>query len=181
VRIIAGACKGRVLHVPKGLPVRPTTDRAKESLFNILQHRIDWETTRVLDLFSGTGNISLEAASRGACSVTAVDKHPGCIQFIQNTASAMRLTRVHAIKADVLIWIGSARDSWDFIFMDPPYAMAGQQALVLSILHSQLLAKDGILVLEHLSNADYSGTPGFVEKRVYGQSTFSFFTSNANV
>lgn len=90
----------------------------------------------------------------------------------------MGLDQIHAIKADVFTWITSAGGSWDLIFMDPPYAIAGQQALVLSILQGTLLDAGGILILEHASNNDYSGTPGFSEKRVYGQSTFSFFTQN---
>jgi len=176
VRIIAGSCKGRVLQVPKGLPVRPTTDRAKESLFNILQHRIDWETTRVLDLFAGTGNISLEAGSRGAQSVLAVDQHIGCVQFIQKTAQSMRLSHVQSIQREVSAFIASATGVWDLIFLDPPYAMPHQQSLITSILQGGLLDSGGILILEHLSNTDYSGIGGFTEKRIYGQSAFSFFT-----
>src|SRR5690606_24176806 len=121
MRIIGGSRAGLRLHPPAALPVRPTTDMAKEALFNVLQHRMDFEQVKTLDLFSGTGSIALELASRGAASVLAVDIHFKCVQYINATAKNLELTAVRAVKADVLKFISNCQEKFDFIFVDPPY------------------------------------------------------------
>ncbi len=168
--------KGRRLQAPKNLPVRPTTDRAKEALFNILANRLDWESTRVLDLFAGTGNISYECASRGSQAVTAVDAHPGCVAFIEKTATQLELP-IQALRQDALRYLERNRIPFDFIFADPPYVFTpGQLASLAEICRAaENLAPEGLLVLEHARQTDLSSLPGFQEARRYGQSVFSFF------
>lgn len=175
MRIIGGKYGGRVIHSPKGLPVRPTTDRTKESLFNILQHRFDWEETRVLDLFAGTGNISLECISRGAKDVLSVDRERKCIHAIKKIKSELGMTTGRTLQSDVKKYVRQAEEQFDFIFMDPPYAMTGQEELLEMILNKGLLAEDGLLVVEHMSQKDFSQIKGFDELRKYGTSSLSFF------
>lgn len=176
IRIISGTHKGRRIQAPRNLPVRPTTDRSKEALFNILANRLDWESTRVLDLFAGTGNISYECASRGSMAVTAVDAHPGCVAFIEKTAEQLEMP-IQALRQDALRYLERNRQSYDLIFADPPYSFSEQQlaGLVETCLAGQHLAGEGLLVVEHIKQADLSGLPGFQEARHYGQSVFSFF------
>ena len=120
MRIISGSHKGRRLFAPKTLPVRPTTDRSKEALFNILQHQYDWSSIRVLDLFSGTGSISYEFASRGVTEVFSVDINSCCIKFIQQTAQKLDL-KINTIQGDTLKYLTSINMDFDLIFADPPY------------------------------------------------------------
>lgn len=176
IRIISGIHKGRRIRAPKGLPVRPTTDRAKESLFNILGHRIDWEHAEVLDLFAGTGNISYECASRGCPRVVAVDAHAGCVRFIQQTAGELQLP-VEAHKRDVSKFLRQSGECFDLIFADPPYDQSEEalKELVGLCLEGGLLKKGGILVIEHTPQRDLTAQDGFVEVRNYGSTRFSFF------
>lgn len=153
-------------------------DRSKESLFNILSHKIEWNETDVLDLFAGTGNISLEAASRGAKSVLAVDQHPECIKFIQKSADKLDFPALKTICADVLSWQKNIQQSYSLIFLDPPYLLPGQKVLVESLFSGIALKTGGWMILEHLSHLDYSDLQGFIETRKYGQSAFSFFYKN---
>lgn len=150
-------------------------DRTKESLFNILQNKLDWENSDVLDLFAGTGNISLEAASRGAKSVIAVDQHVGCTTFIRKVADELGFSQVRVYCKDVLSWKDLLPGSFDLIFLDPPYSLVGQADLVSDLFKSRSLKSGGILVLEHSPNGNYSHLEGFQEMRKYGQSAFSFF------
>src|SRR5690606_4442043 len=120
MRIIGGSHAGLRLQPPTSLPVRPTTDMAKEALFNVLQHRIDFDGVDVLDLCAGTGNVTFEIASRGAGRITAVDIHFKCIQYINSTARKLDLVSVKGVRADVLKFIASCKDPFDFIFADPP-------------------------------------------------------------
>ncbi len=176
IRIVSGTHKGRRIQAPKNLPVRPTTDRAKEALFNILANRLDWEPTRVLDLFAGTGNISYECASRGSRAITAVDAHPGCVAFIEKTADQLEMP-IQALRQDAQRYLERNRMPFDLIFADPPYSFTPEQlaALTESCQVENNLASDGLLVLEHAKQTDLSGLPGFREARRYGQSVFSFF------
>lgn len=176
IRIISGTHKGRRIQAPKQLPVRPTTDRAKESLFNILNNRIDWAEISVLDLFSGTGNISYEFASRGCRNVVAVDTHPACTTFISKTANALEL-HIQVVKQEVGFYLERNRQSFDVIFCDPPYDFTAEvlKNLVTQCLTGGHLKTDGILILEHFKQIDLSEIPGFQESRRYGQSVFSFF------
>lgn len=123
MRIIGGDKKGLIISPPKGLPVRPTTDRAKESLFNILENRITINNIHVLDLFAGTGNISFEFASRGAQKVESVDADFGCANFIKQKAKELGLTQINAIKKDVFSFLKNQQTPFQLIFADPPYAL----------------------------------------------------------
>jgi 16S rRNA (guanine(966)-N(2))-methyltransferase RsmD len=149
-------------------------DRTKESLFNILGNRLSWENTDMADLFAGTGNISLEACSRGARKVIAVDVHVPCCRFIRGSAELLDFQNLIVQSQDVLKWVKDQKDTFDFIFLDPPYQMPGQAELVQS-LYSKFLRPEGWLVLEHALQGDYSHLEGFQEIRSYGQSAFSFY------
>ncbi|MEJ2585755.1 MAG: RsmD family RNA methyltransferase [Robiginitalea sp.] len=179
MRIISGIHKGRRIRAPKGLPVRPTTDRAKESLFNILGHQILWEEWAVLDLFAGTGNISYECASRGCPHVVAVDSHAGCVRFIRKTADELQLP-VSTHRQEVLKFLKKCAEQYDLIFADPPYDIpeATLRELVSHCLERGLLKKGGVLVIEHSPQRDLSGQEGFSEMRSYGSTRFSFFREN---
>jgi 16S rRNA (guanine(966)-N(2))-methyltransferase RsmD len=176
IRIISGTHKGRRIKAPKGLPVRPTTDRAKESLFNILGHRIAWEEATVLDLFAGTGNISYECASRGCPHIVAVDAHAGCVRFIQKTAGELQMPVV-AYKRDVNKFLAQTAECYDLIFADPPYeeSVESLKELATLCLDRGLLKKGGVLVIEHGPQRDLSSGEGFVEVRKYGSTLFSLF------
>lgn len=164
---------------PKQLPVRPTTDRAKEALFNILNHRLDWESTLALDLFSGTGNIAYELASRGVSQIIAVDQNIHCVRFISKTTSLLDLP-IDCVKNSVEKFLLQPRGSFDFIFADPPYAFTEDalKALVTTLFEGNWLKSDGVFVLEHDSHLNISHFDFFESARKYGNSTFSFFEHN---
>ncbi len=176
MRIISGKYKGKRLSAPKKLPVRPTTDRAKEALFNILNHRVSWETLKVMDLFAGIGSISFEFASRGAAAITAVDVFAGCTRYIAKIAQELDLP-ITALTADVFTYLPRIREKYNLIFADPPYDIAPEQfsKIVALIFEKELLEVAGILVVEHSPRTDLSHNPHFVEQRKYGSSVFSFF------
>jgi len=176
MRIISGTYKGRRLTAPKNLPVRPTTDFAKEALFNILRVRYFFDEIAVLDLFSGTGNISFEFASRGVQNITAVDAHLGCIQFINKVSEEFDFP-ITTIKSDVKKYLEKASGKYDVIFADPPYDFTTEvlKKLVEEIIANSLLNMDGMLIIEHAKQNDLSSFPHFVEARKYGSSVFSFF------
>ncbi len=175
MRIIGGKWKGRKLNVPsKNWPVRPTTDFAREALFNILDNRIDYETTTALDLFGGTGVHSLELASRGCLDVTFVDRYRESTKFMQGLVKEWELP-IKVVNSDVFKYIQSAVRKWDYLFADPPYEMNGIAEFPGFILQSGVLTENGFFVLEHISTLNFSFIPGFMEARNYGQSVFSFF------
>ena len=176
MRIISGTYKGRRLTAPKNLPVRPTTDFAKEALFNILRVRYYFEELTVLDLFSGTGNISFEFASRGVPTITSVDEHHGCIQFINKISQEFEFP-ITTIKSDVKKYLEKATGKFDIIFADPPYDFTEVALKELSeeIFNNSLLDPEGLLIIEHAKQNDLSSFPHFVEARKYGSSVFSFF------
>lgn len=176
IRIISGIHKGRRLSAPKNLPVRPTTDRAKEALFNILGHEVYWPECSVLDLFSGTGNLSYECASRGCPRVVAVDAHAGCAKFIEQTARLLEIP-VTVYKRDVNAFLKRCTDSFDLIFADPPYDFSQEQLgeVVALCFEKGLLKEDGILILEHSTQRDLSELQYFDSARKYGSTVFSFF------
>ena len=178
MRIISGSHKGRKINPPKGLPVRPTTDFAKEGLFNILRHRFSFNTIKALDLFAGTGNISFELASRGVKEIFAIDADFGCVKFISKTSEDLTLP-ITVIKADVFKYLPIQKEPFNFIFADPPYAfeMEKFEFLVHNVQENNLLLEDGVLVIEHSKSIDLSNLKGFVEFRKYGDSVFSFFAS----
>jgi len=178
VRIISGKNKGRKIIAPHNLPVRPTTDFAKESLFNILNNQINFNEINVLDLFAGTGNISYEFCSRESISVTAVDSNHKCVRFIDQTARILNFKELYVIQSDYKSFINRTTKKWDLIFADPPYNMEGIENIPQLILENKILNPKGILVIEHPREIDFSGVEFFSDHRIYGKVNFSFFTQN---
>ncbi|HOT88072.1 MAG TPA: RsmD family RNA methyltransferase [Bacteroidales bacterium] len=175
MRIISGSHKGRVFRPGKNLPVRPTTDYAKESLFNILNNKIDFEELSVLDLFAGTGSISFEFASRGAKDVTSVDLSFHCVDFIHKTAESFQFSNIRTVKANCLSFIGYCKVQYDLIFADPPYDLKDIQTIPHLIFNKGLLKENGLFIIEHPQECDFSTFPFFSEHRNYGKVNFSFF------
>ncbi|WP_422104323.1 RsmD family RNA methyltransferase [Winogradskyella sp.] len=179
MRIISGSYKGRKIIAPKHLPVRPTTDMAKEALFNILNNQYYFDDITVLDLFSGTGNISYEFASRGTEQITAVDNHYGCVQFINKTAEDFNMP-IQAIKRDVFKFLEQYAKKHTIIFADPPYNFEVEQFATIPqlVFQNDLLDDDGWLIIEHSKHTDLSHLEHFSDARKYGGSVFSFFVRN---
>jgi len=177
MRIIGGRLKGLRLNPPKNLPVRPTTDLAKEALFNILQNKIGFDDIRVLDLFSGTGNISMEFASRGAAQVISVDRSVQCVHYLKDTARQHGLTNIKTFKDDVFKYLQLETDQYDLIFADPPYDMNQIPEIPKIVFEKNLLLPGGLLIVEHQSMQNLSNHPAFSEQRKYGHSSFSFFNN----
>lgn len=176
MRIIGGIYKGKQIIAPKNLPVRPTTDFAKEGLFNILNNKIDFEGLTVLDLFCGTGNISLEFASRGAQKIYAIDKHSPCLYFIKDTAKALKLNSIVTDRADVFKYIEKSHSTFDVVFADPPYELENISEIHDLVFNHNLLNEGGWLIIEHGQKTDLSAKKNYVETRKYGNVHFSFFT-----
>ncbi|AWX45677.1 16S rRNA (guanine(966)-N(2))-methyltransferase [Flagellimonas maritima] len=176
MRIISGKYKGKRITAPKKLPVRPTTDMAKEALFNILNNRFHLNDSKVIDLFAGTGNISFEFASRGNVEIVAVDSDAGCIQFISKTAKELDF-QITTVKSDVFKYLHRVKQKSDIIFADPPYNLGADDfnTIVKSVFEKELLAEDGLLIIEHSTQTDLSLSQYFTEKRKYGGNVFSFF------
>lgn len=177
MRIVSGSHKGKRIVAPGNLPVRPTTDFAKESLFNILSNHYHLSGLHVLDLYSGTGNMAYEFASRGAASVVSVDQHTGCVRFINKTAQQLNMP-IETFRSDAEKFLSKAASgSYDIIFADPPYDVDKEtlETLAMEVFNRQLLKEEGCLVLEHHSKIDLSGLPHFTEARKYGNAIFSFF------
>ena len=176
MRIIGGTFKRRFIHPPKNLPVRPTTDLARESLFNILNNILYWEEKNVLDLFSGTGAVSYEFVSRGCKNVLAVDSNYQCTAFIKKTAAEFEMENLRVTRADVFRFLKSVAISFDIIFADPPYSIEGIDLLPGLVFDNNLLKPEGIFVLEHPAAYDFSDHPRFREHRKYGKVNFTFFS-----
>ena len=176
MRIVAGRFKGKRIASPKDIKARPTTDFAKEALFNILQHSIPLEGIRVLDLFAGAGGISLEFLSRGASEVISIEQDAALYGHLQRTARALGTENWHLVKADVFSYINSDRSTYDVIFADPPFDMEGTENLPALIRESGLLAPDGLLLVEHYKRLDLSADEWFDVCRKYSNINFSFFT-----
>jgi 16S rRNA (guanine(966)-N(2))-methyltransferase RsmD len=175
VRIISGRNKGRKIIAPANLPVRPTTDFAKEALFNILGNIIEFEEIEVLDLFAGTGNISYEFISRNVVKAFAVDNNPDCVRFIQQTAKKLNYCNLFVVHADYRSFLKKTEMKWDLIFADPPYEMSEITELPSIIFDKNLLKPNGLFILEHKRSVDFSNHPGFFEHRTYGNVNYSFF------
>ena len=161
--------------MPRSFSARPTTDFAKESLFNILANRIDLEDATAIDLFSGTGSISIELVSRGCAKVVSVEKDPAHYSFICKVMETVKTDRCLPVKADVFKYIATCRTQFDFIFADPPYQLENIAQIPDLVFSNDLLAPDGIFVLEHGKNNDFSDHPRFTDMKVYGSVHFSFF------
>lgn len=178
MRIISGKNKGKKLIAPNNLPVRPTTDMAKEALFNILNNHFSFDEITVADLFSGIGNISFEFASRGSNDITSVDQHQGCIQFIQKISNELAYGII-TIKSDVFTFLERTNKKFDVIFADPPYELPKEkfELLVHRVFEKELLEAGGMLVVEHAPYTDLSLEPQFIQTKKYGGTCFSFFQS----
>ncbi|MFL1013570.1 RsmD family RNA methyltransferase [Flavisericum labens] len=176
MRIISGLYKSRKILAPKNLPVRPTTDMAKESLFNILNNLYYFDEVSVLDLFAGTGNISYEFASRGSSQITCVDQHFGCIKFINQTAETFDMP-IETIKSDVFKFLENAQLQSNIIFADPPYSFSDEQFSKIPelIFKNELLLDEGLLVIEHSKHTDLSKLEHYGYSKSYGGNVFSFF------
>ncbi|MDR3267885.1 MAG: RsmD family RNA methyltransferase [Tannerella sp.] len=178
MRIIRGIYGRRRFQIPPSFGARPTTDFAKENLFNVLENLVDWEDLTALDLFAGTGGISFEMLSRGSLSVTAVEQNHAHAMFINKVAKELKTDALHLIRGDVFRYLRSApKQAFDLIFADPPYAMAELPELPRQILAGDLLRDGGIFVMEHSKDHDFSALPHFYQKRTYGSVNFSIFRS----
>lgn len=175
MRIIGGKLRGIQLNAPDRLPVRPTKDMAKEALFNILHNTYDFEECSVLDLFSGTGSVSIEFASRGIKAVRSVDKHPGCVAWLKSVVAKFDLTEIDAQKADAFKYLEQEKQQYDIIFADPPYDLPNIPLIPQLVAQNKLLKPDGILIVEHPPLLKLEQQPGYSHTRKYGNSSFSFF------
>jgi 16S rRNA (guanine966-N2)-methyltransferase len=176
MRIISGTLGGRRIHPPAHMPhTRPTTDNAKEGLFNILENNLDIAELSCLDLFGGTGSISYELASRGAKSLVTVEKDPAMHAFISKTMEELKITNARVVKQEVFRFIEQCTEKFDFIFAGPPYALAEIDELPRLIFAKELLNPGGWFVLEHTPRNNYSKFPYFRTERKYGTTLFSIF------
>ncbi len=175
MRVITGKYKGRHFDVPREFKARPTTDFAKENLFNVLNGYIDWEDKCALDLFSGTGSITLELLSRGCRRVVSVERDPLHYRVITEFINRLGDENAFPVRGDVFKFIKNAREQYDFIFADPPYTLPNIPELPDLILGRDLLLPDGVFVLEHGKGDSFDSHPRFVEHRSYGSVNFSFF------
>ncbi len=179
MRIVGGEMGGRRFNPPNKMPhTRPTTDIAKEGLFNIIQNQFEFEDLRTLDLFGGTGNISYELASRGVDDLTIVEKDPAMYEFIIKTAASFGLTKIQVLKMDVFKYMETCTDQYDFIFAGPPYALTTINDLPRVVFEKHLLKKNGWFILEHTSRNDYKEFAFYLKERNYGTTVFSIFAEN---
>jgi 16S rRNA (guanine966-N2)-methyltransferase len=174
MRITGGGLKGRSIPNKK-LDLRPTTNRAKQGLLNILHHRLDWENCNALDLFSGTGSITYELSSRGCKQITAIDISPANIGFIRNNVKTLGLNNVIIVRSDALSFLRSHKEPYDLIIADPPYDYHHYPILPELIFEKHLLKETGLLVIEHSKRTSFKENPFFMEQRNYGEVNFSFF------
>ena len=175
MRIITGIYKGRHFDIPRSFKARPTTDFAKENIFNVLMQYVDFEDAQALDLFSGTGSISLELVSRGCKQVVSVEMDRDHHRFIQECLKKLNTDKCVPIRGDVFRFLKSCKQQYDFIFADPPYALKELPQIPDIIFERQLLTEEGLFVFEHGKDYDFSNHPHFLEHRSYGSVNFSLF------
>lgn len=175
MRIITGIYKGRRFDIPRTFKARPTTDFAKENIFNVLNGYIDFDGASALDLFSGTGNISFELVSRGCTSVISVEADKDHHTYIRQCLTKLKTDRCIPVRGDVFRFIKCCRQKFDFIFADPPYALPDLPEIPSLILEHNLLKPDGVFVFEHGKDNDFSDNQRFIERRIYGSVNFSIF------
>jgi len=176
MRIIGGEHGRRRISPPANMPhTRPTTDVAKEGLFNVISNNLDIEELKTLDLFGGTGSISYELASRGASDLTIIEKDPKMYEFIKKTAGELKLQNFKVLKLDVFKFIDQSTDKFDFIFAGPPYALGNIDDLPKLVFEKQLLNSKGWFVLEHTPRNEYKKFPYYTTERNYGTTIFSIF------
>lgn len=176
MRVIGGSAKGRKFTVPKGFDSSPTTDYAKEGLFNILEHKFNLYGVKVLDLCCGTGSMSYEFASRGAIEVLALDKNPKCIKYVKENTELFRLDQIAARRMDVNAYLRNTNHTWDIIVADPPFDADVLKKWVAKIFEKNMINPGGMLILEHDEHKTFSSHERFHESRKYGHVHFSFFT-----
>jgi len=177
MRIITGIYKGRHFDIPRSFKARPTTDFAKENIFNVLMQYVDFEDAQALDLFSGTGSISLELVSRGCRQVVSVELDRDHHRFIQECLKKLNTDKCVPIRGDVFRFLKSCKQQYDFIFADPPYALKELPQIPDIIFERQLLKEEGLFVFEHGKDYDFSDHPHFLEHRSYGSVNFTLFTA----
>lgn len=175
MRIVSGSFRGRHFSPPKNFTARPTTDFAKESLFNIINNHFDFEEISVLDLFAGTGSISFEFASRGCNKIQLVELNPQHLKFIQKVIGELKLNQIIPIRLNAFKFLQSCTSTFDIIFADPPYDMNGVDEIPELIFSRNLLKPNGWLIVEHSKKTDLSAHTNFAEVRNYGNVHFSFF------
>lgn len=176
MRVISGIYKRRRFDVPYTFKARPTTDFAKENLFNVLSNQIDFEDgIHALDLFAGTGSISIELVSRGCNHVVSIEKDRDHFNFICKVMDEVKTDKCFPVRGDVFKFLRSSHERFDFIFADPPYELPGLETLPDLIFQQNMLKEGGLFVLEHGKKNHFEEHPHFVEKRVYGSVNFSFF------
>jgi len=186
VRIVGGSHRSRQFHIPDRLGIRPTTDFAKEALFNILSSRIDFEEKKVLDLFGGSGSISYEFASRGCADITTIEKNIKSCECMKKTAKEFKFTNIKVIKMDAFSYMKTCADTFDIIFADPPFKLfrkmrnpssGGEniERMPSLVFEKKLLKENGTLIVEHPSDVNFSGIKELKETREYGTVNFSIF------
>lgn len=176
MRIVGGELRGKAIMPPAGYEARPTTDFAKEGLFNTLTNELDFESISVLDLFSGTGSISYEFASRGCRDIIAIEMNPANAGFIKRTASSLGLGKaMQVVHHNVFDFLGICTKRFDVIFADPPYAIEGLDTIPEKIFSRDILLPDGLLILEHPGTYSFKDHPCFIKERKYGNVHFSYF------
>lgn len=175
MRIISGSHRGRIITPPKNLRARPTTDFAKENLFNVITSYMDLDGVAVLDLFSGTGSMSYEFASRGAASVVSIEINAIHNNYIKSTAKSFGFDNIYAIKANSFLYLKSCSKRFDLIFADPPYDIEGSETIPDMVFARELLNDGGWLIVEHSKELDFSRAPHFLSHRMYGSVNFSIF------
>ncbi|MDR1883177.1 MAG: RsmD family RNA methyltransferase [Prevotella sp.] len=176
MRIVSGKYKGRRFDPPKNFKARPTTDFAKENLFNVLNNSIDWENTVALDLFGGTGGISFELVSRGCLRVVCVEKNFNHASFIEKTKEELKIkSELLLLKTDVFGYLERCKEQFGLIFADPPYDMKNFADVPRLVFEKNLMKPGGAFILEHSKDHDFSDSPLFRDKRVYGSVNFSIF------
>lgn len=180
MRIINGKYRSKRISAPKNLPVRPTTDMAKEGIFNVINNSYYFKNLVVLDLFSGTGNVTYEFASRGAKAVTSVDNNYHCTSFIKSMVAEMNFDQVSVLKTDAIKFLESSRSTFRLIYADPPYGMEGQREMVQQIMTGDLLEEEGWLILEHDEYHHFEDLDGFEQQRRYGSVNFSIFVKTTS-
>lgn len=175
MRIIRGKYGRRRFDVPTNITARPTTDFARENIFNVLENLIDFDGATALDLFAGTGAVSFEFLSRGCSSVTAVEKAATQYNFIRKVAQTLNDLAMHVVRGDALRYVDTVASKFDIIFADPPYDLPAFGDIPQKVLNSNLLKPGTIFIIEHSRNYDFSQLPHFLEHRVYGSVNFSIF------
>lgn len=175
MRIIRGKYGKRRFSVPTNIKARPTTDFAKENIFNVLSNYVDFEDKTALDLFSGTGAIAAEFASLGCKRVVAVESYHVQLRFIKSVVEALKCDEITVIKGDVFKYVPACCEKFDFVFADPPYDLANFETVPKMIIEANIINPDGIFIIEHSRNFNFSNLPNFFDHRVYGSVNFSIF------